>query len=219
MKTQLSRPQLIAVGIATFGLVLGFGSYMVLVAPQKSKAVALEGAVQAAQSSLFVAQHNRHHPVPKPKPPAVEAADIFRLTEAMPDSEDVPGILLSLMRLAQASSVQLQSVQPAATGTVTPLGYTAYPVTVTVQGKFMQVAGFLQRLRDAAIVSRGRLKVTSRLYVPSQISLNSPDGVSVSASVSLNAFSYGTAPPPPAPTSTSATSTTGTTTTTTTTTG
>src|SRR6266571_1192022 len=85
MKTKLTRQQLSAVGVAVFGLVLGLGSYMILVAPQKSKAVALAGAVDAAQSSLYVLQHHHVH-VQKPKPPAVEAADLFRLTKAMPDS-------------------------------------------------------------------------------------------------------------------------------------
>jgi len=102
MKMELTRQQLLAVGLASVGLLLGLGSYVLLVAPQKSKAVALAGAVDAAQSSLFVVQHHPH--VQKPKPPVVEAADLFRLTKAMPDSPDVPGILLSLMRLAKASA-------------------------------------------------------------------------------------------------------------------
>jgi hypothetical protein len=192
MKMQLTRQQLLAVGLASVGLLLGLGSYVLLVAPQKSKAVALAGAVDAAQSSLFVVQHHPH--VQKPKPPVVEAADLFRLTKAMPDSPDVPGILLSLMRLAKASSLDLLSVQPAASAP-TPIGYSTVPVTVTLHGKFADVAGFLQRLRDSVVVTHDHLKVTNRLFVPGQIALSTADGLTVNASISLNAFVYGVAPP------------------------
>jgi Tfp pilus assembly protein PilO len=207
-KTQLTRQQLLAVGLSAFGLVLGLGSYMILVAPQKSKAVALAGAVEAAQSSLFVAQHEPH--AKKPKLPAVEAADLFRLTKAMPDSNDVPGILLSLMRLAKSSSLELLSVQPAA-ALPTPIGYSSVPVTVSLHGKFADVASFLQRLRDSVVITRAHhLKVTNRLFVPGQITMSSADGLTVNASISLNAFVYGVAPPPVTTTTTDTTTTTGT---------
>jgi Tfp pilus assembly protein PilO len=209
MKSKLTRQQMLAVGVAVFGLVLGLGSYMILVAPQKSKAIALAGAVDAAQSSLYVVQHKPHRVVQKrkPKPPDVQAADLFRLTKAMPDSPDVPGILLSLMRFAKASSLELVSVQPAATpATATPLGYSAVPVAVTVHGKFANIANFLQRLRESVTVRHDHLKVTNRLFVPSQISLTIADAGTLDASISLDAFVYGTPPPPP--TTTAATTTT-----------
>jgi Tfp pilus assembly protein PilO len=199
MKTSLSRQQMLAVGLAVFGLVLGLGSYMILVAPQKSKAAALSGAVLAAQSSLYVLQHQpRSHHLQKPKPPVVEAADLFRLTKAMPDSPDVPGILLSLMRLAKASSLDLISLQPptGATPAQSPTGYTAVPVTVTVHGKFTDIANFLQQLRDSVVVTHDHLKVTNRLYVPTLISLSVLDSKTLTASIGLSAFIYGTPHPP-----------------------
>jgi hypothetical protein len=208
MKTKLTRQQMLAVGIAVFGLVLGIGSYMILVAPQKSKAVALAGAVDSAESSLYVVQHNPHPRAQKPKPLTVEAADLFRLTKAMPDSPDVPGILLSLMRLAKANSVELLSVQPAVAGAPTPQGYSTVPVTVTLHGKFADLATFLQRLRQSVVVRHKQLKVTNRLFVPNQISLSTVDGgQTVNATISLAAFVYGV-PPPPTPTSTTDTTTT-----------
>jgi Tfp pilus assembly protein PilO len=212
MKTKLSQQQMLAVGLAVFGLVLGLGSYMILVAPQKSKAVALSGAVEAAQSSLYVVQHHPHGHVQKPKPPAVEAADLFRLTKAMPDSQDVPGILLAMMRLANASSLDLISVQPALNPPAqNPIGYTAVPVSVSLRGKFANVANFLQRLRESVVVSDGHLKVTNRLFIPSLITLStSADGLTVDATISLNAFVYGKPAPVTPVTDTTATDTTAT---------
>jgi Tfp pilus assembly protein PilO len=211
-KTQLTRQQMLAIGLAVFGLVLGLGSYMLLVAPQKSKAVALSGAIDAAQSSLYVLQHQpRVHHVQKPKPPDVQAADLFRLTDAMPDSQDVPGILLSVERLVQTSSLALVSIQPPPVTPPVPsaTGYTAVPVTVTVHGTFANVAKFLQRLRDSVVVTDGHLKVTNRLYIPTQISLSVVTGQTLAASIGLSAFVYGTPPAPVvAPTDTTATTTT-----------
>jgi hypothetical protein len=209
MKTRLSRQQMIAVGLATFGLVLGLGAYMILVAPQKSKAVALAGAIDAAQTSLSVAQHAPRQV--KPKPVAVGATDLFRLTKAMPDSSDVPGILRALTRLAKASSVELVSIGPSA-ATPTPMGYSTVPVSISVHGKFANVSNFLHRLRDTAVVTHKHLKVTGRLFVPNKISLNSADGLAVNATIELDAFVYGVAPVAGS-TDTTSTSTTGATTT------
>jgi hypothetical protein len=211
MKTRLSRQQMIAVGLATFGLVLGLGAYMILVAPQKSKAVALAGAVDSAQTSLSVAQHAPRHVRPKPVP--VGAADLFRLTKAMPDSGDVPGILRALTRLAKASSVELISLGPSPAAP-TPMGYSTVPVSISVHGKFANVSNFLHRLRDTAVVTHKHLKVTGRLFVPNQISLTSDDGLAVNATILLDAFVYGAAPVAGStPTDTTSTSTTDTTTT------
>jgi Pilus assembly protein, PilO len=213
MKTKLTRQQMLAVGLAVFGLMLGLGSYMILVAPQKSKAVALSGAIDAAQSSLYVLRNHPHvHHVQKPKPPDVQAADLFRLTKAMPDSQDVPGILLSVERLVQASSLELISLQPpiGPPPAQTTTGYTAVPITVTVNGTYANVAKFLQRLRDSVVVSHDHLKVTNRLYIPTQISLSVVTGETLNASIGLSAFVYGT-PPAPVMASTDTTATTTTT--------
>jgi hypothetical protein len=151
------------------------------------------------------------HHAQKPKPPDVQAADLFRLTEAMPDSQDVPGILLSVERLVQTSSLALVSIQPPPVTPPVPsaTGYTAVPVTVTVHGTFANVAKFLQRLRDSVVVTDGHLKVTNRLYIPTQISLSVVTGQTLAASIGLSAFVYGTPPAPVvAPTDTTATTTT-----------
>ena len=211
MKTQLTRQQMLAIGLAVFGLVIGLGSYMLLVAPQKSKAVALSGAIDAAQSSLYVLRNHPYaHHVQKPKPPDVQAADLFRLTKAMPDSQDVPGILLSLERLVQASSLELVSVQPppSTPSVQSTTGYTAVPITVTVNGTYAKVAKFLQRLRDSVVVTHDHLKVTNRLYIPTQISLSVVTGETLNASIGLSAFVYGTPPAPVVASTTTATTTT-----------
>ena len=189
----VSNARLLYFGLPVFGLLLGLVGYFVLVAPQKSEAGRLASQVTAAAAGLAVA--------PKPKSTAENphAADIFRLSKAMPDAPDMPGILLQLSRLAYASHLTIESVKPA-TPTVLPAGYTALPMTVVFTGKFPAVSAFLGRMRQQASVSAsGSLLVSGRMLLANQVALTTTDGKSVSATVNLDAFVYGS-PPPPVPT-------------------
>ena len=172
---------------------------MTLVAPQKATSHRLDAEIQAAEARPVPGR-----PAPASKQPPVHAADIFRLTKAMPDSNDVPGVLDDLSQLAQASSTTLQSVSPS---TVSPLtgGYGALPLNVVVAGPFPAVSRFLQRLRQqVALGKNGALQVDGRLLVVNNVQLATTDGSSVTATLSLDAFVYGVAPPPATTTTTTA---------------
>jgi Tfp pilus assembly protein PilO len=197
----ISKRNLLLFGLPILGLLVGLLGNFAFVAPQKSQARQLDGQLQAAQSQLLVSQRAAAAPKPvkpvkAPKAQSVQAADIFRLSKAMPDSNDMPGILLELSQLAKASAVTLQSVSPAAR---VPLygGYAALPVVVVITGKFDHVSGFLQGLRkQAAIATNGRPRVTGRLLVANQVAMTSSDGKTVSATLNLDAFVYGAGLPP-----------------------
>jgi hypothetical protein len=207
-KSSLSKEKVALIAVPALGLILGLLGYLVLVSPQKSKAAHLATQLDAARTQVVTAKAR-----PKPVVPSAHAADIFRLTKAMPDSSDFSGVLLELARVARESSVSLQSVKPSPAVPMTQ-GYGALPLDVTVDGTFGHVSGFLQRLRQAVSIDRrGRLHVTGRLIVADQVGLTSSDGRTVQATLSMNAFVYGLTPPP-APTTTDATDTTQTTTTT-----
>jgi hypothetical protein len=191
-KISISKRNLILFGVPILGLLLGLLGNFALVAPQKSKAQQLDSQLQAAQAQL-VASHKKVVTKPRKvaKRQSVQAADIFRLSKAMPDSNDMPGILVDLSRLAQASSITVQSVTPAAQ---VPLatGYAALPLSVVVSGKFDEVASFLKRLREqAALGKNDHPLVQGRLFVTNGVDLTSSDGRTVSATLSLDAFVYG----------------------------
>ncbi len=189
-------------GVAALILVAGLA---LLVLPQRSHVHHLDGDVASAQAQLASDQAAAASPVASPV--KVDAADLFRLSEAMPDSDRVPQILTDLSALASASSVRLTSVRPAAE--VPMQGYSALPLTITITGKYSNVSAFNRRLRDAVVEARsGRLHVGGRLFIVNQIQLSSTDGRTVSANMNLDAFDYVPAPPAPAGTSTTPTSTT-----------
>lgn len=198
---KIGKEKLILYGVSVFGLLIGVAGYFALVAPQKATSHRLDAEIQAAEVRPAAAQQAR-----AAKQPPVHATDIFRLTKAMPDSNDVPGILDRLSQLAQASSTTLQSVQPSP---VVPLtgGYGALPLNVVVGGPFAGVSSFLQRLRQqVALGKKGALHVDGRLLVVNNVQLATTTGSAVTATLSLDAFVYGVAPPP---TTTTTTTTTG----------
>jgi Tfp pilus assembly protein PilO len=196
----MSKEKLVLYGVPVFGLLIGVAGYFALVAPQKATSHRLDAEIQAAEA----------RPVPggqvhSPKQPLVHAADLFRLTKAMPDSDDIAGVLDGLSRLTQASSTTIQSVQPSP---VVPLtgGYGALPLNVVVAGRFADIAGFLEHLRQQVTLGKsGALHVDGRLLVVNNVQLATTDGSSVTATLSLDAFVYGVAPPPTTTTTTTTT--------------
>src|SRR5204863_9677921 len=129
---------------------IGLIGYLALVSPQKSKSHQATEQIQALQAQLL-ALHQK-----PPKPISPQAVDLFRLVKAMPDSNDMPGILRDLSRLARSSKVRIQTVTPADQVPLT-LGYGALPLTVSLEGKFGDVSRFLARLRTQVRVGEKKL--------------------------------------------------------------
>jgi Pilus assembly protein, PilO len=189
VKKRLTKQQLLLIGLPVLGLLLGLIGYLAVVSPQSSEANRLGSEIDSVQMQL-IAAHQK--PV---KPAPVQAADIFRLAKAMPDTADMPGILRQLSRVARSSSVSLTSVAPATQIPLT-LGYGAVPLTVVVTGKFAEISKFLQLVRQqVSIGRRGRLQANGRLFITNKIAISSTDGLSVSATLNLDAFVYGVATP------------------------
>jgi Tfp pilus assembly protein PilO len=199
MISRFSKQQLIAVGLAVGGLIVGLLGYVALVAPQKSHAKKLDSEIQTAHAQLLAAKH-----APKVKGAAAGAADLFRLMKAMPDSDDVAGILIQLDQLAKASKVQLTSITPSVD--VPGQGYGTVPIAVVVNGKYAGVTRFLRQLRGLVTMRNGRIDARGRLVVANQLAFAASDKGAVSATLNLNAFVYGlSAPAPTTSTDTTAT--------------
>lgn len=203
MKKPVSKERLVLYGVPAVGLLIGALGYFALVAPQKATSHRLDAQIQAAEARPVTGGQ----PSALPKQPSVHATDLFRLTKAMPDTNDVPGILENLSQLAKESSTTIQSVAPAA---IVPLanGYGALPLNIVVSGPFGAVSSFLQHVRQqVALGKTGALHADGRLLVVNDVQLATTDGSSVSATLSLDAFVYGVTPPPATTTTTTTTST------------
>jgi len=200
VELKLDSRKALLFGLPMLGLLLGLVGYFVLVSPQKAKSHTASARLASLEAQLLAERQ---------KPPAhasAQAVDLFRLVKAMPDTNDVPGILRNLDLVAHASHVSIQTVTPAGQLAL-PFGYGALPLTISLEGKFSDVSSFLSKLREQVRLGKQSLYVTGRLLVPNQVQMTSKDGTSVTATLSLDAFVYGVAPPP-APTTTDGTTTT-----------
>ena len=201
VELKLGKREVLLFGMPMLGLLLGIVGYFVLVSPQKAKSHHASAQLQTLQAQLLAEQRK------PPKQASPQAVDLFRLVKAMPDTNDMPGILRDLDRLARASNVAIQTVTPGAQVPL-PSGYGALPVTVALEGTFGEVSAFLTKLREQVRVGKKDLYVTGRLLVPNQVQMSSKDGKKLTATLSLDAFVYGVVPPAPAATSTTPTTTT-----------
>jgi Tfp pilus assembly protein PilO len=182
------------------GAIMVAAAWFLLVAPQRSKANDLATRVSASQSELA----QRRQALARPAAAVtVRPSDLYRLTKALPDDPDMPGILIDVDRLAHLNKLSFSSITPSAQ--IAGSGYTQQPLAIVVQGRFGNVSRFLGSLRRLVSVHGGRLDARGRLYSVSKIDLTSPDSPAaypvVKAAVVLNSYSYANTPPPTASTS------------------
>lgn len=201
IELKLDARKALIFGMPIFGLLVGIVGYFALVSPQKAKSHRASAQLASLEAQLLAEQKA------PPKHASVQAVDLFRLVKAMPDTNDVPGILRNLDRVARASHVSIQTVTPGGQIAL-PTGYGALPVTVALEGSFSDVSSFLSKLRQQVRVGKKSLYVTGRLLVPNQVQMTSKDAKTVTATLTLDAFIYGVAPPAPPPTTTDGTTTT-----------
>ena len=173
MKRRIPQPALI--GLIVLGLVVvGLGGWFMIVRPQNAKAKDLDAQITDTNNAISAA---RALTLEAKKGAQIRVADLFRLTKAMPDETDMPGILLELNQVAEDSGITFDQITPATTAT--PIaGYLAIPITVEFTGNFYDLSDFLYRLRNLVDVRRGALDATGRLFA-------------------IDSIEFAEAPPPP----------------------
>lgn len=201
MKRRIPQPALI--GLIVLGIVvIGLGGWFMLVRPQNAKAKDLDAQIADTNNAISAA---RALTLEAKKGAQIRVADLFRLTKAMPDQTDMPGILLELNQVAEDSGITFDQITPSTTAT--PIsGYLAIPITVEFTGNFYDLSDFLYRLRNLVDVRRGALDATGRLFAIDSIEFAEapppPGFPQISAHLTIDAFVFGTgtAPTVPGPT-------------------
>ena len=204
-------PQPLVIGLIVLGFaVAGLGGWFMLISPQRSKAAELDTQIVDANNAISAA---RALTLEAKKGAQIRVADLFRLTKAMPDQTDMPGILLQLNQVAEDSGISFEQITPSTTA-MPVSGYLAIPITVEFQGNFYDLSDFLYRLRNLVDVRRGALDATGRLFAIDSIEFAeaSPPGFpEIRAHLVIDAFVFGTgtAPTVPGPTGAPTTGATG----------
>src|SRR6266508_4896319 len=200
------------IGIVVGLLAYAVAGYFLLISPQRKKAADLKGQIQATQQQV---DRYRLLALQAHSMPPIRSADLFRLTKAMPDQVDMPGVLLELSRVARQSGIEFQSITPQGAAPVTD--YSSLAITLQFDGNYYELSDFLFRLRNLVRVRAGRLEAQGRLFVVDSINFGESEHSfpRINASLVVHAFVYGdltatTAPPPAAaaPGSTTGSSTT-----------
>jgi Tfp pilus assembly protein PilO len=198
------------VGLAAAVVVIGMG-YFALVAPVRSHGSQLAQQIDDARTQL-VNVTSQSGPAAQ-QPSSSHAADELRILKAMPNSTDMPDLLLELDNLARDAGVDFESISP--TEAESAGQYQRIPLNAVFGGNFYQLSDFLFRLRNLVMFRNGRLVTVGRLIdVPSiEVKADPSTFPRLEATLTLDAFVSG---PGTAATSADASASTTTTATTTT---
>jgi type IV pilus assembly protein PilO len=195
----LPKPAAIAIVIVALLVVSALG-YFVLISPQRSKSAELAGEAQALQTqiqTLRLANAKVRNTEP------IRVADLFRVSKAMPDTDDMPGMLLELNRIARETGIRFESITPQEGADAG--GYLRRPIDLVFDGNFYELSDFLFRLRSLVRVRGGQLEATGRLFTVNSLNFveSEREFPRIKATLNVNAYVYGTgaaAPTPTAPT-------------------
>jgi hypothetical protein len=125
----------------------------------------------------------------------VRIADLFRLSKAMPDQADMPGVLLELNKVARDTGIEFESIVPGAA--LPDSGFQIVPIDLVFQGDFYDLADFLYRTRTLVVVQDGALHARGRLFNVEKIEFGEGEELfpKIRASLRLEAYVYGTGVP------------------------
>ncbi len=140
MKTSKQRiPPAAQIALVVLAIVLvAFVGWFALIRPKSAEAAKLATEIASTQTQLDQARAAAaaaKHETP------IRVADLFRLVKAMPDQQDMAGILLQLNQVAKDSGITFESIRPGAQSPLT--GYAAVPITLDFSGNFPQIAATL----------------------------------------------------------------------------
>jgi Tfp pilus assembly protein PilO len=211
----------IQIGVVVVGLLIfGFAGRTFLVSPQSQKAADLQKQIDDTTTQITT---RRLQARSANRPDPIKVADLFRLAKAMPDREDMPGIILTISQVARGSGIKFDTIEPQEFGPAPVGSFRIRKIHLVFNGDFYALSDFLYRLRSLVTVHDGRLDANGRLFTVDTItfSLTTDAFPNISADLVVDAYVFGTGPavgttPAPA-TGTDTTSTTTTSTDTTTT--
>jgi len=213
VKKQIGLTPVLAIALVIVVLV----GWFALVGPKRGQSAALDEEIADYETKIMLATQAK---AAADEPPAVEirVADLFRLAKAMPDREDMPGVILELNSVALSTGIRFVSIAPGTA--VTRTGHFSVPITLTFEGNYYDLTDFLFRLRNLVSVRDGVLDASGRLYTLDSLEFNESEGgfPQIQATLVLSAYAFGVplvpgAAPPPPPATTTGETTTGETTT------
>jgi len=165
--------------------------WFLLVSPQRSTAKSIQTSVLATRAQIEEAKKpvTQPGPITQPKQPEIKTAYLYKLSKAMPMTQDMPNLLLELSQVVRTTGVKLSSIAPSppdATGMTS--------ITLAVSGDFYSLTDLLYRLRTMVSVHDGALDVTGRLFTIKSVGLTpAGTGKTINGNIALNTYTFGAA--------------------------
>jgi hypothetical protein len=189
-----ARDRMVIIVVLALGSIVA--GWLLVVSPKRSQASALSGQIASVQSQLNSARSQVAAGEAARTAFAGQYAQLARLGEAVPPSDDIPSLIYQVQSAAQSARVSLRSLQLApgstsasstpSTGsssssssstTLPPgaaVGAAGLPTdqfTFTLTGNFFNLANFFNRLQNFVVGSGNRLLISGRLMTINAISL------------------------------------------------
>jgi Tfp pilus assembly protein PilO len=181
VKKQLPLWPVIALGVVILAVV----AYFVLIGPKRSEAGRLADEIATLETQVQTAKLAAE---PDAADEALKVAPIFELAKAMPDRDDMPGIILELNAVAEAAGVTFKSIAPQ--NAVGGQGYRAIPISLAFEGNYYDLTDFLFRLRNLVSVRDGRLSSTGRFFTLDTLDLHEAGLPKIEAILVISAYVY-----------------------------
>jgi type IV pilus assembly protein PilO len=140
-------------------LILALVGYFVLVRPKRAEAGRLSDKIAQLDSQVQAAKLAAR---PHQSATKIKVADLFELSKAMPQRDDMPGIILELNSIAEGAGVSFVAISPQAQ--VSKEGYRVLPISLTFEGNFYDLNDFLFRMRNLVSVRDGKLAAEGRFF-------------------------------------------------------
>jgi Tfp pilus assembly protein PilO len=194
----LPKPAALAIVVVAL-LVVTLLGYFLLISPQRSKSAELVEEAQAIETQIQTLRIANAQ-VRKAEP--IRVADLFRVSKAMPSTDDMPGVLLELNRIARETGIRFESITPQEATDAG--GYQRRPIDLVFDGNFYELSDFVFRLRSLVRVRGGQLEATGRLFTVNSLNFAESERSfpRIKATLNVSAYVYGTGAPTPAPAAT-----------------
>jgi hypothetical protein len=166
-------------------LVVVIAAWFAVLAPQRSKAAALDAQIGDANIRLASTKALLSSPTARQS-----TAQLAQLQRALPDDAEMSEIIRELSRAASKTGVRVDTITPSTP--VAAAGAQALPITLSVSGRYFRIANFMHELRTSAKVEDGNVRVKGRLFAIDNVAFaKSPTKGLLSATLALDAFMSG----------------------------
>jgi Tfp pilus assembly protein PilO len=140
-------------------LIVALVGYFVLIRPKRAEAGRLADKIAQLNTEVQAAKLAAR---PQQGTTKIKLADLFELSKAMPQRDDMPGIILELNSIAEGAGVSFVAISPQTQ--VAKEGYRILPISLTFEGNFYDLNDFLFRMRNLVSVRDGKLAASGRFF-------------------------------------------------------